>query len=85
MGVAKGVLITLFSMVIAWVSVASYHVIEVCCCVANVSVVVGPGPGCCLWLQGSFLIRLTHVKFVYGGNVVVGVFLSLIISSDVNI
>ena len=47
MGVAGGVLITLISVFIAWVSVASYCVIEVYCFVASVSVVVGPGPGCC--------------------------------------
>ena len=45
MGVPRGFLITLFSVVIAWVSIASYCVIKVCCFVASMSVVVGPGPG----------------------------------------
>ena len=46
-GVPRGVLITLISVVIALVSVASDQVIEVYCCIASVSVVHGPGPGRC--------------------------------------
>ena len=73
---AGGVLITLFSVVVAWFSIALYCIIEVCCCGAIVSVVVGPGLGRRWWSSWSVLIRLTHLEFVYGESVVVGVLLS---------
>ena len=66
------------------VSVALDCIIGVCCC-AIMSVVAGLVLGYCCWLSWSVLIRLTHLEFVYGENVVVGVLLLSVYSGIFNI
>ena len=71
-GFARGVLVICFLCVLRGFLlpriVLSKYVVVVLLCV-----VAGQGLGHWWWLSWSVLIRLTHLEFVYGESVVVGV------------